>query len=243
MTCSKEPLPRWQLSQIWTYVIVRTMAMHVFLDESGGLSFDFTKAGTTRFFIICLLVIPTTADYRSLTKAVERTVRNKLHKGHQPKRPTHELKGTKTDRAILEYFYRQAKQSTFGIYAIVLNKARVFEDLRKQQERLYNFVARALIEKCPFKEAQDRIILTLDKRKSAKEIEHFNQYLLAQLQGSLPLQIPFEIYHHHSFENKGLQAVDLFSWGIFRKYERGDPSWYNIFKKDGKLAYESAYLS
>jgi len=85
----------------------------------------------------------------------------------------HELKGTKTDQAVLEYFYRQAKESAFSIYTLVLNKARVFEDLRQQQERLYNFVARALIEKCPFKEAQDRIILTLDKRKSAKEIEHF----------------------------------------------------------------------
>ena len=180
------------------------MAMHVFLDESGGLGFDFTKGGTTRFFVICLLVVPTTADYRSLAKAVERTIRNKLHKGQRPKQPTQELKGSKTDRAVVEYFYRQARDSTFSIYALILNNARVFEDLRRQPERLYNFVARAIIEKCPFTEANEQIILTLDKRKSADEIKHFDQYLLVQLQGSLPLRTPFSIFHHHSWESKGL---------------------------------------
>lgn len=82
--------------------------------------------------------------------------------------------------------------------------------------------------------------MTLDRRKSAREIEHFNRYLLAQLEGGLPLQIPIEIFHHHSWESKGLQAADLFSWGIFRKYERGDPGWYNTFKD--RIAYESVYL-
>ncbi len=32
-------------------------------------------------------------------------------------------------------------------------------------------------------------------------------------------------------EEKCLQAVDFLSWAIFRKYERGDDSYYNLFKK------------
>jgi len=214
--------------------------MHAFLDESGGLSFDFTKGGTTRFFVTCLLVVPTSKDYRALTKAVERTIRNKLHKGRSPKHPTDELKGSKTTLAVKQYFYRQAKKASFEIYTLILNKARVYEELRSQPERLYNFIGRKLIERCPFKEVKDRIILTLDRRKSVAEIQQFNQYLLVQLQGSLPLHVPFEIYHEHSWKNKGLQAVDLFTWGIFRKYERGDTSWYQIFRE--RIKFENVYL-
>ncbi len=38
------------------------------------------------------------------------------------------------------------------------------------------------------------------------------------------------IYHWSSQEHRGLQAVDLFSWGIFRKYERSDEDWYSSYK-------------
>lgn len=214
--------------------------MYVFLDESGGLSFDFTKGGTTRFFVVCLLVLPTTRDYRQLTKAVERTIRHKLHRGRAPKRPTHELKGTAVDIATKRYFFQQAQRASFSIYALILNKARVYEDLRRQPERLYNFVARKLIERCPFQQADDRIILTLDRRKATEDIRAFNQYLLVQLQGSLPLKVPIEIYHKHSWERKGLQAVDLFSWGIFRKYERGETTWYEVFRE--RIVFEDVYL-
>jgi hypothetical protein len=36
------------------------------------------------------------------------------------------------------------------------------------------------------------------------------------------------------------QAADLFSWGIFRKYEKRDTEWYKIF--NSKIRYESKYL-
>src|SRR3989338_10075878 len=176
--------------------------MHVFLDESGGLSFDFTKGGTTRFFVVCLLVLPTNDDYRRLAKAAERTIRNKLHRGRAPKRPTHELKGSKIELAVKQYFYQQLEGVSFEIYTLVLNKARVYEELRKQPERLYNFLARKLIERCPFNTAQDRIILTLDRRKAGLEIREFNRYLLVQLQRSLPLKRPFEIFHQHSWRSE-----------------------------------------
>ncbi len=38
----------------------------------------------------------------------------------------------------------------------------------------------------------------------------------------------------------GLQAVDVFSWGIFRKYERKDKEWFDIFRE--KVKYDSVYL-
>jgi hypothetical protein len=36
-----------------------------------------------------------------------------------------------------------------------------------------------------------------------------------------------------------LQAVDLFAWGLYRKYEVGDTEWYEVFKE--KVAFERIY--
>jgi hypothetical protein len=213
--------------------------MHVFLDESGGLSFDFTKGGTTRFFVVCLLVIPTSEDHRKIINAVERTIHHKLHKGRKPKRPTDELKGSQSELATLRYFYRQASAASFSIYALMLSKAAVPENLRQQPGRLYDLLATDLLEHCPFHRAQERIVLTLDRRKSSGEIKAFNQALLIKLQATLPITRPIDIFHLHSWERKGLQAVDLFCWGMFRKYERGDTTWYDVFKE--RIAGEATH--
>jgi len=37
-----------------------------------------------------------------------------------------------------------------------------------------------------------------------------------------------------------LQAVDLFCWGIFRKYEMGDSEWYDVYQD--ALVFETEYL-
>jgi len=213
--------------------------VHIFLDESGGLGFDFTKGGTTRFFVVCLLTVPTSEDRNLLAQAVERTIRHKLHHKKAPRHPFQELKGSKTDLDTKQYFYRQAVDAKFTLYTLIVNKAKTFQSMREKPERLYTVVARELIEHCPLPAEQGKIVLTLDRRIAAKEIQAFNQSLLVQIQKRLPVNVPFEIFHQHSFENRGLQAVDLFSWGIFRKYERGDESWYAAFKD--RLAFEEVY--
>ncbi|MCI0695509.1 DUF3800 domain-containing protein [candidate division KSB1 bacterium] len=54
-------------------------------------------------------------------------------------------------------------------------------------------------------------------------------WLGLHLQGKLDPNIPLDIYHRASDQEYGLQAADLFSWGVFRKYERGDTEWFNQF--------------
>jgi hypothetical protein len=38
----------------------------------------------------------------------------------------------------------------------------------------------------------------------------------------------------------GLQTADLFAWGIFRKYEREDTAWFEVFRE--KVRYDDRYL-
>jgi len=85
-----------------------------------------------------------------------------------------------------------------------------------------------------------RIILTIDKSKGKKGIKEFNEYIIRQLEGRIAPKIPFDIYHEDSKKIGGLQAVDIFAWGIHRKYENKDLEWYKIF--DEKIALDKQYL-
>mgnify|MGYP001603466611 CR=1 FL=1 len=214
--------------------------MHIYLDESGDLGFNFTKQGTSRFFVITLLVIHSNDVNKKILKMIERTIKAKINRNKRGKNIVLEFKGSNTDIRVKEYFYRHIKDEQFEIFTLILNKARVAQDLRGEKEKLYNFVSRLLLEKCHFHKAEDRIILTVDKRKNKEDIKDFNGYLFIKLRELIPLKVPFEQYHEVSYMHKGLQAVDVFCWGIYRKYERGDLEWYNYFKT--KIRQEIVYL-
>ncbi len=105
----------------------------------------------------------------------------------------------------------------------------MFASAATEQERLYNDIARLIIAQLPLHAATDRVVLMLDRRKSQADQRDLNRYLSLHLQGLVPLYIPLEIFPVASDESKGIQAVDLFCWGIYRKYEVSDLTWYHYF--------------
>jgi len=60
-------------------------------------------------------------------------------------------------------------------------------------------------------------------------IQEFNANVIEQLESHVPPHVLLTINHSFSHEEKLLQAIDLFVWGIFRKYEIGEMQWYEIF--------------
>jgi hypothetical protein len=88
------------------------------------------------------------------------------------------------------------------------------------------------------KKTTSRVIITLDRCKTKEEQKAFDAYLLYQLEGILSPKVKLDVFHVDSKENKGLQAVDIFCWGIFRKYENKDLEWYKVFKKKICFEYE-----
>lgn len=78
--------------------------LYLFLDESGDLGFDFDKPGTTRYFVVTVLALPSASAKRAMEKAVKRTVKAKIHGGRKHE-PTSELKGSKAVRAVKQHFY------------------------------------------------------------------------------------------------------------------------------------------
>ena len=97
------------------------------------------------------------------------------------------------------------------------------------------------MDQIPFeKNNGDRVELILDKSMAKPEIAEFNSYIRRQLEGRLSPTIPLDIYHWLSHENYGLQAVDLFSWGIFQKYERLNTEWHDVFVE--KIRFDEQFL-
>lgn len=216
--------------------------MFIYLDESGDLGFNFEKRKTTKKFVITLLVCNSDATRKELDKAVRRTLKNKLNRKKKNSRFITELKGTATTVTVKKYFFRNIKTNKFAIYSLILNKIRVENHLQTKigKKKLYNFLARLLIEKLDLSKVQRNVELIVDRCKNKKEVRDFNQYLVNQLEALLPLNTDLNILHLTSQESTGLQAVDLFSWGIFRKYENNDIEWYKVYSD--KVRFETEYL-
>lgn len=215
---------------------------YLYLDESGDLGFDFVNKKPSKFFTVTILALSSIEANRQLAKEVRVTLRRKLNAPKHRRRLVQELKGTGTTLDIKKYFYKRVRPIRFGLYAMTLNKRRVYERLVSEKPRVYNFIARQVLDQIPFeKNENDRVELIIDRSKSRPEIVEFDSYIRQQLQARLDPSIPLDIRHKQSYEVPGLQAADLFCWGIFQKYERSRTDWYDCFAAE-KIRVEDQYL-
>lgn len=211
--------------------------LFLYLDESGDLGFDFITKKPSKFFTVAVLAVKGQDNNRILINAIKHTLKRKMGK---KKLLGSEIKGSKVSLEIKKFFYNQVAGLSLKIYALTLNKKRVNQDLVYTKERLYNYVARMVLDRIDLNSAQQRVMLILDKSKGKPEIADFNAYIFRQLQGKLNPKIPLDIVHRLSHEMMGLQAADLFAWGIFRKYEKKDIEWFSVFRE--KVIFDDLYL-
>jgi hypothetical protein len=213
---------------------------YLYLDESGDLGDHIQSSGASKYFVIAVLEVIDDKNRKAMAKAVERTIKNKLHKKHSRKpKPITELKGTGTDLTDKKYFYRHIATIPFTISAVILEKQRFVNHLQLNKTRVYRFITNLVLKELPMEQATERVILTLDKSMRSSIIQEFNEQLIKQLESHIPPNVPVSINHSFSHEDKLLQAVDLFAWGLYRKYEVGDTEWYEVFKE--KVAFERIY--
>lgn len=209
--------------------------LSIYLDESGDLGFDHSKIATSEYFVVTLLLCEDLQATRGIKKAVLRTIKNKLNNRKNKKRIVQELKGTFTTLQIKQYFFKQCPKEGWGLYSVILNKKTIKPNLHGKvgKQKLYNFIAKSLIEKIHFSEKTKTVNLVFDKCKNGKEIKEFNLYLKTQLLNvSLSnLDLILDINHKSSHEIPELQAVDLFCWGIARKKSHNDTQYAKIKKR------------
>jgi hypothetical protein len=205
--------------------------MFIFLDESGDLGFDLDKRGTSKTFTITLLVCDDRSVMRKIQTAVKRTLKNKVNTKHKHLK-VHELKGALTSADIKSYFLKKMPSSGWKLFAITVNKCRVYPHLRTKsgKKKLYNFLTRELLKAIQPQIHITTVNLVVDRCKDSEDRKDFNAYIKANLETAFPLETTIYITHENSQENANLQAVDMFCCGIQRKENNGDELWYNEFR-------------
>lgn len=211
--------------------------MLIFLDESGDLGCDWSKPKTSAYFVITLLVCDSLSVYADFKKAVNKTIKNKLNYRKKTIHRSKELKGNETTLEVKRYFFKHLPLDGWQLYNVIFDKKNnaLGADLKKNKHKVYNRLAHYLLEQVIFPERLDFVNLVIDKCKNKTEISEFNQLITTHLELRLPIKALLSISHNNSAQNPGLQAVDLFCWGIARKHHRGQSEWYAIFQD--KIAF------
>lgn len=201
---------------------------YIFLDESGDLGFNFKKKKTSKFFVITLLFCTNKNPLEKIVKKIFHRFSKKELKNHP--NVLHAYKETpKTRKAVLEFLATK----DISIITIYLNKKKVYTRLQDEKHVLYNYVANILMDRVYVKKLVPPnmpIELIASRRETNRFLnDNFKNYLKAQIQNNHRLNIKIEIKSTH--QEKSLQIVDMACWAIFRKYEHGDESYYNIIQQ------------
>jgi len=78
----------------------------------------------------------------------------------------------------------------------------------------------------------------VDKSKGTEEIKRFNRSVKNKIKDK-NISTIIDIKHISSQDSKGLQACDLFSYGIFTNYSKKENDWQEVFKE--KIVYDEIW--
>lgn len=204
--------------------------MYIHIDETGDLGMDFQNKRPSRFFVITLLVCETTEALYFVRKAAQNTLERKLNYGH--KRKKNEVKGLNTTLEIKQYFHKKLSFRTdINIHSIVLDKKCLSETVDHiDQHRIYVKMCSLALETVVIKNNAGFIHLIADRCKRGIEARDFSLTLRTTLEKRLPFTAKITVEQISSTEDYALQAVDMFSYGIFCKHEFSSTDWYAMFK-------------
>lgn len=210
---------------------------YIFLDESGDLGFDFSKTGTSRFFIITIIFV----EEKRLIEKVVKKVHSTLKKKHKQKGGVlHSHKETQLTRMRMLNLLAQKEIKILTIY---LNKNKVYTKLQDQKDVLYNYVTNILLDRICTKKLipiDKKITLVASRKETNRFLNlNFKNYLKNQAMNTHKINLEIEI--KTPAEEKALQAADFVCWSIFRKYEFGDDSYYEVIK--GKIFEENGLFN
>lgn len=196
---------------------------YIFLDESGDLGFS---EKSSKWFLFTIIL---TNDHKKIEKIIKK-IRAGLKKKYNR---VHEIHAYHCKSVVKKRLLKFLAQEDIKILCIILNKKKVYIDLRHQKNYLYNYVANILLDRLHNKKIIDTaepISLYIDQKDTNKFIrENFEKYLQDNFQKRGNSVVNIKIKPSHT--DRCLQIVDFVSWAVFRKYEVGDYEYYKIIKE------------
>lgn len=198
------------------------------MDESGDLGFNEQKEKTSKNFIIAFLFSQNKNILDKIVKKVFNALPQNIKKKHSG--TFHCYKEQPKVRLKLLSLLKDKKD--ISIMIIRLNKGNVWTDLRQEKSILYNYVVNILLNRVFSKKLipiKDKIVFIQSQRETNKLLNlNFKQYISQQVKKNHGVELVVEI--KRPSKEKALQIVDFVSWGVFRKYEHNDDTYYNIIK-------------
>ncbi len=208
---------------------------YILLDESGDLGFKFNK-GSSKFFVVTVVF---TKSKRALEKVVKR-VHGGLCKKFKKVGDLHAYQETPITKTRV---LKEVNKKDCSILVIILNKRKVYTKFNDAKGILYNYVTNILLDRLFRKRpipSQEPIVLIASRRETNKVLnQNFKSYLQQKITDKHKLKLQIEISNPSA--EKSLQAVDFISWAIFRKYETGEDTYYNLISS--KIIEEAPLFS
>lgn len=199
---------------------------YIFLDESGDLGFDFKKKKTSRYFVVTVLFTDHKRPIENLVRKVHAGLRKKY------KMRSSVLHAAKEESVNIIRICRGLAVKECKIMTIYLDKSKVYTQLRDEKHVLYNYIVNILLDRIMNRQLvskKEGVSLVASRRETNKFLnQNFHDYICKQLKNNHDAEIT--VYIKTPAEEKCLQAVDIASWSIFRKYEYQDDSYYQMLK-------------
>jgi hypothetical protein len=199
---------------------------YILLDESGDLGFNNQKQNTSKSFIVTFIFI-------NQKRPIEKLVRNiHIHLRKKYKIRNSVLHAVREESNTITRMCKGLVEKHVKIMTIFLNKSKVYTKLRDEKHILYNYIVNILLDRIlshKLINLNENIVLIASKRETNKFLNiNFQDYLNRQIKNKHAIDIKIEI--KSPAEEKCLQAVDIASWCIFRKYEFNDEKYYRFLK-------------
>ena len=197
---------------------------YVFLDESGN--FDFSANGTRYFLLTSVSMCRPFGVYDKLQNYMHDCIEGGGDIEH-----FHCYADRKTVRDAV-FGAIGAHLDELRIDCLVVEKRKTRRSLR-DGERLYRWSLGYLLRRVLSRErdfgASDVVVITdtipVNKKRQAAEKAIRGAVVGNQLPG-----MRYRILHHQSRSHYGLQVADYRCWAIFRKWQRGESTWYDRIK-------------
>ncbi|KAA0547582.1 DUF3800 domain-containing protein [Bacillus sp. BGMRC 2118] len=181
-------------------------------DESGNLG----KSG--RYFTIaCVCTDSLKPLHNVMKKAVLKTKQNFTEFSNHD-----EIKAKESYPPIKDFFLRKIVSKDISIRYIVADLHHVKRQLIQDENLLYNYMLKFVIEPVAMKPGLKHLVINLDKRTiKVKSTNSFEDYIKIRLQYELNLDITIEVNYLESHNSYAIQAADFVANAINAKYEYG----------------------
>jgi hypothetical protein len=198
----------------------------VFIDESGDLGFDFSKAGTSAFFLVAAWVC---ADIKPTNKAV-----NRVFKGFtkaEVKRHNGLLHAYKEQPATVRKLLTGLVKTDGEAFAVILNKRKLANSDTVNLHGLYNELVAILLHRIVLLSSfpHGSIRLVAAARETHRDLNREFVERIKTTAGKRAIDLTVEVTPVSA--HKGLQVADCLAWSLYQEVANVNGQFISILRQ------------